>query len=545
MRMIHPIAGAAALACAPWVCGQTLENAEVRIPYQELKQLLAKAAAPAVPKTPKPALLASKLTLSVDHGAPVIDASFRCTSFDANVSLIPLLAGDVTLGTQDPADARILMENDTFCLAMDRAGTTDLKVRLLAAATEEGFTLSLPECPSSMIEIAELPEGRAFHVTRGSTEETLTSRQSRPISNQNRELQIRLMDDRESHEALSAPEPSRWTWQQQTLVMPDTGDLLYQSLIRASALDGSGVEADLPLPADAQDVEVTGVDLVSQTKVRGDRRSLSLALRWRNRGVLDRQLLVSYRMPLRPLDRKWKLEAPGGDDTKTRFIIAASPLLAYAAEGLSGPLAAQGLPEPFAARLNGGSCHHLETQTTAELAITPIPVVPTADGVITRSDWSLKIEPDGAVLLTGNMRADHKGSVQLTFDTPPGMKLLSCEVAGKPVSPVDPGDGSLQLTLGANQEGTEVACSFTGNSEALDPVAGTMKFSLPKTPLFVHAIRWNLDLPAGYQAETHGNLQRSSPDGKSPPSRIFLSKNLCRDERPEIQIFYQRSDLNR
>jgi hypothetical protein len=306
-----------------------------------------------------------------------------------------------------------------------------------------------------------------------------------------------------------------------------------------------GVEARLTLPSDAQDIEIAGADLVSQTRIRGENRSLETALRWKNRGLMDRQLQVSYRLPLRPLDRLWKLQAPGGEETKTRFIIAASPLLKYAADGLTGPLAAQGLPEPFAAQLKGGNCYHLETKTSAELAVTPVSVVPTADGVITKSEWSLKIEPDGAAILTGAMTVDHKGQIQVGFDTPPGMKLLSCEVAGKPVSPADMEEGRLQLTLAAGQGNTQITCAFTQTGTALDPVEGTMSYSLPKTPLFIHSVRWDLDLPSGYQAETNGNLRRVQPDPTSPASRISLRKNLCRDERPEIRIFYQRSDLNR
>jgi hypothetical protein len=72
-----------------------------------------------------------------------------------------------------------------------------------------------------------------------------------------------------------------------------------------------------------------------------------------------------------------------------------------------------------------------------------------------------------------------------------------------------------------------------------------MKLSLPKVPLFIHSLSWHLDLPAGYQSETHGNLKRSTAANSGPPSRISLTKNLCRDERPEVNVFYQRIDLNR
>jgi hypothetical protein len=62
------------------------------------------------------------------------------------------------------------------------------------------------------------------------------------------------------------------------------------------------------------------------------------------------------------------------------------------------------------------------------------------------------------------------------------------------------------------------------------------------TPLFIRTLTWKIDLPSGYQAETAGNLVRAAVSA-DPPSRVTLSKNLCRAERPEINVFYQRADL--
>jgi hypothetical protein len=344
---------------------------------------------------------------------------------------------------------------------------------------------------------------------------------------------------------LRPPAPSTWTWQHQALVLPSDTELAYQIITRASAADGSGVEALLPLPPDAQDITVTSEDLLSHRKIRGENRSLALSLTWKTRGILDRQLRIAYSMPLRPLDPRWHLHAPGGEGTRTRFIIAASPVLVYEADGLSGQLAPQGLPAAFAESLKGNTCHHLETSNTADLTVTPIPVAATAEGVVTSSEWSLRIETDGAMLATGMLVIEHKSQLGFIFDTPDGMKLLSCEVGGKPVAPVDLGGGTLKVTLTPSGGSTRLACSFTGRTAPLDPVEGTMKLALPKVPLFIHSLLWHLDLPSTYQAETHGNLMRIAVAPSSPPSRISLRKNLCRDERPEINVFYQRSDLNR
>ena len=86
------------------------------------------------------------------------------------------------------------------------------------------------------------------------------------------------------------------------------------------------------------------------------------------------------------------------------------------------------------------------------------------------------------MLATGVLTIEHKASLGFVFDTPDGMKLLSCEIGGKPVSPVDLGEGILKVTLAPTGENSRLTCSFTGRTTALDPVEGTMKLALPESP---------------------------------------------------------------
>jgi len=537
-----------ALAGIQSLAAQTLDDAEVRLPYRDLKQLLANAGANPnnqKPVTPPPALLGSRLRFGVDRGQPFLEATCRVTSFSDSHTLIPLLGGDFALEKSEPAEAIIITRDGSLCLATSTAGIQAVTLRLLPSAAAEGFTLTLPACPSLLFETAEMPDGRAVELSHGDHEEVLGSGQVRPLPSAVTKLRLKWLDERETRAALSPPEPSTWNWQHQALVMPDDDGLIYQLVCRAAAPAGSGVAAMLPLPPDAREIAVTGDDLLSHSIMRGEDRSLALALAWGTRGVLDRRLQLSYRMPLGPLDRTWRLQAPGGGDTRTRFIIATHPLLDFAAPKLSPPCQPQGLPADLTKALAGSPCHLLEAAINADLTVTPVPVAATAEGVVTKAEWSLKIEPDGAMLATGMLGIDHQGPFDLTLDTPEGMKLLSCEMGGKPVSPVDLGEARLKLSLPANSETTGVKITFTGRVTALDPVAGTLRLALPQTPVFIHSLTWSLELPGGYQAETHGNLKRSPQVAATPASRILLTKNLCRDERPEIQVFYQRADLTR
>jgi hypothetical protein len=544
MANIHASIAGALLALTSQLPGQRLDDAEVRIPYGELKQLLARAEPKPPAEAPEPALLSARLLVSIENGQPVILATFRTLAFGDAPSLVPLIGGDVSLERQQPEDAAVLIEDGRLCLASDRAGTRNLELRLLPLQSSNRFTIQLPPCPSVILETGDWPADRALALQWENREETLRGGQILPLPNTGAALALQVLDQSETREALLPPEPSEWTWQQQALVMPTDGELTYQVVANAAAAGGSGVEAMLPLPSEARNVDVSGADLSLHRIVRGNNRSLGISLMWKTRGILDRQVTISYRMPLRPLDTTWQLQAPGSGDTRTRFIIASSPFLSYSAEGLSEALTPQGLPAELALALKGMTCRLLEAAATATLTATPLPVAATEEGVVHQAEWSLKVEPDGSMLTTGTMVVEHKGPLGFVFDTPPGMKLLSCELAGNPVSPVDLGAGKLKLTLPPQAESSRITCSFTRTSETLDPVAGTLRLTLPQTPLFIHSLKWCIDLPPGYQAETHGNLTRLPATGGAP-SRILLAKNLCREERPEIQVFYQRTDLNR
>jgi hypothetical protein len=531
------------------LAAQSLDQAEVRLPYGELKQLLAAAAAATVPKpepeAPPPVLVASHLLLGIADGEPFIEATCRVVGFGGGMAFVPLVGGDVSLEKTEPGEALVVSSENALGLLLDGAGSRTVTLRLLPSSAADGFNLTLPPCPSIILETAGLPDGWSVRLRHEGREETIGKNQRRPIPGGAGRIHIRMLDDRETEAALRPPEPSVWSWQHQALVMPEDDALFYQISARASASSGSGVSAQLPLPREAREVTVSGADLVSHSMVRGDDRAQSLSLVWGTRDLLDRRIEITYRMPRGPLDRKWTLHAPGDGDTRTRFMIAVHPLLSYEAETLSPPRAPHGVDEAAVSALGGGLCRFIEGETTAEIGVTLVPVAETAEGVITKADWSLKIEPDGAMLATGLLAIDHKGPFDLEFDTPAGMKLLSCDIAGQRLTPVDLGGGRIRLSLPANGTITSVVISFTGRGTALDPVEGTLELALPETPAFIHALAWALELPAGYQAETHGNLKRSSTTDKASASRIHLTKNLCRGERPEVRVFYQRADIRR
>ncbi len=523
------------------LAGPGLDEAEVKLPYGELKSLIAGASRPAATVDPGGALLAARFRLSGVADQWVLEATFRTATFADGLAKIPLVGGSVIVESQKPADARVLVQDKMLCQVLEKAGAQGLELRLLPTFEMEGPALLLPPCPAAVFETGDLGEGWSVAVKIGGREQVLGPNRVVPLPLAGGAVEIRMLGGEETREALRPPEPSVWTWQHQALVIPGDGELDYRVLTSASAAGGSGVTAVLDLPADAREVGVAGDDLAGHQLVRGTDRSLGLRIEWKTRGLLERELAISYRLPRRPLDRIWKLQAPASDSVRTRFIVASSAALGYAADGLTGPFPPKGLPARFVEEIGGAAYYQLEAAAAVDLTINPLPVVATAEATVSEAAWSVKVEPDGAMIVEGVMSLEHRGTLGVPLDVPPGMTLLACEVGGQPVTPVNLGEGRLEIPLPGGAK-TRVSCSFTARIAALDPVEGTFALALPKTPLFIRSLVWKIDLPRGYQAETHGNLVRSSEPGE-PSSRLTLRKNLCRDERPETQVFYQRSDL--
>ena len=545
MSELHHLLAVAALTTTVTFAGPALDQAEVKLPYGELKSLINVAPPPVVVAQPDPALLSARLHLSVVNGEPLLEAKFRTATFADGLAKVPLVGGDVTVESQQPQEARVLIRDGMLCQVVEKSGAQNLEMKLLSGFGAGATALVMPPCPASIFETGDLGEGFSLALKIEGREQVLGSNRRVALPLGGGRLEVRMLGGEETREALRPPEPSTWTWQHQTLVIPDDGELFYQILGRASASGGSGMSASLKLPADAREVRATGEDLVAQKLARGEDRSLGLTLEWKTRGLLEREVAISYRLPRRPLDRSWKLQAPsapGENSTLTRFIVVGSPELSYAAEGLAGPFPPKGLPANFADDLAGASCYQIESATSAELTINPVPVVATAEVTVSDALWNVKLEPDGAMLVEGTINLEHRGMLGVILDVPAGMTLLSCDIGGQPVAPVNLGDGKIQFSLPAAGQKSRVSCSFTGRSKPIDPVDGTLELTLPKTPLFIRTLTWKIDLPRGYQAETSGNLVRVIESG-DPPSRLTLRKNLCRDERPEANVFYQRTDL--
>jgi hypothetical protein len=120
MSEIKKLLAVSLLASNLALAGPALDQAEVRLPYSELKALINGAVPTVAEPHPDPTLLAARFRVSMNGGKPEIVASFRATTFADGLAKIPLVGGNVTVGSQEPADARIRIKDGMLCQALEK-----------------------------------------------------------------------------------------------------------------------------------------------------------------------------------------------------------------------------------------------------------------------------------------------------------------------------------------------------------------------------------------------------------------------------------------
>lgn len=530
---------AAVLLSPCMTTAEPLDDAEVRIPYAELRRLLEAKDPQNHPEIPPPSLASARFKISRSRDGILLDATFRTLRFAKHLESVELIGGNISLESIDPAETTLMVRDGMICHASAQAGSSTFTVRFQSSGPD--LKLILPSSPSIRFETSE----SGFLIDDASLEPEKTF----PLPAAGGTFHLRALSPREVEQSSGDPVPSDWTWQFQTLLREDEGELDHLSVGRASATVGSGQSAEIVIPPGVREIHTTGEDLVSSRMIRDRDGATRLLVEWKSRDVLERELIISYHRPLKPLDDSWKLVPIQGAEngpSQTRFIIATNPRRSFSAKELSGPFDPGNLPVHLREKLAESPYLTLESAgETIELGARELPLVATADAVVTDANWKLRQENDGARIVDGILNIEHRKPLRIQFDVPAEYELLTCIVNDENAQPIDRGEGKLEVPLPPPAGGScKLELSFTAKSNLLDPVAGTLALALPSTPLFIRSLIWQVNLPANYRAEVHGNLTREDLLSTDPKSAIRLRKNLCRDEVPRVTVFYQRSDLN-
>ena len=377
-------------------------------------------------------------------------------------------------------------------------------------------------------------------------------------------LQIFLEND-----ALALPpKPSEWTLHSQVAIRYDEGRLKQSAQIQCQADSGSGVSMALPLPASVSRVTVEGEDLDDWKLEARTADSRLLQVNWSTRDILDRTLMVTWEVPQSPLSETWTLPAlqtqsssPSKEKTATdsTTLCAIVPVdgLELVHPDLQTSVASRRLPQWLQKQLASDNSLSIEVSggKPASLKANWLPRLQTAQATVSLANFETRLVADGSMLVKAEYTVQHGGPINWKLELPSADQILSCEINGKPTNPIKRGENEIEFRLASPPTestddpatpGTTVRLSYAIKAAPLDPVSGRVALELPRTDLFIHRLDWFLSIPDKYEpTAVEGNVQLST-ESKSGASRnlIQLKKELCRGERPSVEIYYQRININ-
>jgi len=293
---------------------------------------------------------------------------------------------------------------------------------------------------------------------------------------------------------------------------------------------------DLSLPPSARVVEVNGDDLLNWSAGN------PVHVTWKTRNLLAREIELLYEIAQPATAGGWKLVAPRMADGETGgalFAVTGEPGMEIRA---TNP-APQRLPRWLAQE--AGRRNAVIAGTDGDIAVKWLPLVPTTPAVIDSAQSAMRVVPDGALINEMTYAIRHEGPLTWQLHLPEGSQLLACSVNGQRVNPVDRGSGVIELAVDAPEHKpvTEVKISCTARKEAFKPVSGQIDLELPGTDLLIQKLDWELQIPASYElAAIEGNVETSP---SSRPGLILLHKELCKNERAGIRLYYQKPETKK
>lgn len=527
----------------------SIRNAQVTLPYTEIRELIDRAhelrmpVEPEVPPVPSLITEAGYTIRELPEGGAKGRVVFEVQSLSKAWQTLDLLDGRLTVTKVEPSTAILMTKGDWLALAINAEGAMKVTVDfLLSGRAGEGFRFKVAEATTSFL-VLEGEGEPTLSVSGGQVDPENPRRYHLPsVGCEVLAMRARVRDE------TARSRVTAWEAMTESLVTSGPDVLRVQTrlqLLTSEAEPGSVARVRLPRLATIQ--KVASADLESyESRASGDAGFQLLEVVWKSDGVANRLIEVTYEIP-RPLNQGvWSLKLPSlVEPLQTRGIVLIAPPeelnLAVPEEVVFN----QRTPSWMEDGVAGASTFGVEMSGEQEisLAASPKERLQVARLTIKSASYETQVVKGGDLLTHGELEIEHEKSVSWSFTLPKGATLLACKLDGSSVSPILRADGLLELPLRNPTGGSKVTLSFTAQTLAFDPVEGSAVLSLLKTETFCHAQSWAIALPPEYEATAiEGNI----PFNPTPPKdqRLHLLKQLSRGETPSAQIYYRKKSLD-
>lgn len=518
----------------------------VTLPYETVRLLdRYKETLPPARIEPMSFLQAAHYQVDVSSAPAKITATMRVQHLSPGVAHTTVLPSSVSIDELQPADAPLLVKKEFLQLITQQVGKQELRFRMMPAQADAFVCLP---CASATISFVGLPEGEALECEMDGEMQIIRGNRTLGIPAMGAKLSWKKVRVTET-EALP---PSNWTWRHEVVVAEQEGMLSVRAFSQAETNAGDTLQAELLLPAGVSQILAAGNALDQQSVQRDADGTQRLVLRWKGERQLNREIEVRYQKRVSNVQQEWLLDAPRGPEGAvhaTQFYLVDQAQRKFSGAGVSGPFAPQTLTKQLQNGLQGSAYFLIDApKGQASVQQQVMPVATTADAMITKVRWDTRTELDGATLTTGQLELQYRNGSRLPLRLPEKAVLLSCYVNQLQLAPVIAAPGLLEIPLPHSDKALAtitLTISYTERIEKFAPLEGQISLRLPSTPFFINSLQWQITMPTEYTAEVAGNLTRPSAN-TSAPNLILLEKNLCREETPLAEIFYNRNNkLNR
>lgn len=214
---------------------------------------------------------------------------------------------------------------------------------------------------------------------------------------------------------------------------------------------------------------------------------------------------------------------------------------------LKKTLQSKRLPEWLREKVGPRAFLTAEAGETYALKANWLPRLQTAQAMVAEASYESRLVADGALLVKASYIISHQAPMSWRLELPKIDEVLTCKVNATAVQPVKRGEGILEFSLPQPTESTTtVSLCYAARLDPFDQVSGRCDLELPRTDLFIHDLKWDLQLPDEYRTTAlEGNVAIDRRNHQSQSDSILhLRKELVRGEHPALELYYQRRGLD-